>query len=145
MSLSSSEAEFYACSEAVKEIPFIVQILMFLGVTVELPIKVLIDNVGAIFMSENTTSSDRTRHMDTRYRFVEQLQDEGLIKVGFVRSEKNCSDLNTKNVSREILESHQPMIMADKEYAAIAAMFGGGAQLLSPNRKGVEQDVLEGV
>jgi hypothetical protein len=60
MVMSSSEAEFYACSEAVKEVPFVVQILLFLGIPVKLPVAALIDNVGAIFMMENTTSSSRT-------------------------------------------------------------------------------------
>ena len=37
VSLSSSEAEFYALAEAVKEIPFVIQILTFLGIPVEDP------------------------------------------------------------------------------------------------------------
>ena len=65
VSLSSAEAEFYACAEAVKEVPFIVQILRFLGVEVKTPVEVKVDNVGAIYMSQNQASSTRTRHMDT--------------------------------------------------------------------------------
>jgi hypothetical protein len=38
-SLSSSEAEFYACGEAVKEVPFIGEVLMFLGIPLELPVQ----------------------------------------------------------------------------------------------------------
>ena len=79
VALSSSEAEFYACSDAVKEIPFIVQVLDFLGVDVEQPVRVRIDNVGAIFMAKNTAT--RTRHMDTRYYFVKDLQKEKKISV----------------------------------------------------------------
>jgi len=63
-SLSSSEAEFYACAEAVREAPFVAQILLFLGIPVKTPVNVWIDNVGAIFMIEHRTSSSRTRHMD---------------------------------------------------------------------------------
>ena len=51
-----SEAEFYVCVEAVKEVPFIAQILLFLEISVDLPIRVRVDNVGAIFMSDNVTS-----------------------------------------------------------------------------------------
>jgi hypothetical protein len=115
VSLSSSEAEFYACSEAVKEIPFIVQILLFLGIPVELPIIVQVDNIGAIFMSENLTSSARTRHMDTRFHFVNDFQSDGLIKLIFVPSKENPSDLETKNVSGEILDIHAPRIISDKD------------------------------
>ena len=57
VSLSTAEAEFYACAEAVKEVPFIAQILLFLGISVELPIRVRVDNVGAIFMSDSPLGS----------------------------------------------------------------------------------------
>ena len=114
VSLSSSEAEFYACSEAVKEIPFVVQLLLFLGIPVELPVEVWVDNIGAIFMSENATSSVRTRHMDTRFRFTEQLQTDGLIKIKFVPTAKNLADGNTKNVSGDILDSHIDEYLVEK-------------------------------
>ena len=114
VSLSSSEAEFYACAEAVKEVPFVAQILLFLGVPLELPVQVRIDNVGAIFMSENVTSSGRTRHVDTRWWFVNQLQDEGLVKVSFARTNDNVSDVGTKNVNKETYEEHAPKLLLYK-------------------------------
>ena len=114
VALSSSEAEFYACGEAVKEVPFVVQILLFLGMPIELPVQVNIDNIGAIFMTENTTSSNRTRHMDTRWHFVNDLQEQNLIKVKFVNSARNLSDGNTKNVQSETLNSHLTTYAADK-------------------------------
>ena len=115
VSLSSSEAEFYACAEAVKEVPFVAQILLFLGIKIELPVKVRIDNVGAIFMSENVTSSSRTRHMDTRWWFVNQLQDEGLIDVSFVRTHENVSDVGTKNVNKETYDAHVNKLLSFKD------------------------------
>ena len=117
VSLSSAEAEFYACSEAVKEIPFIAQILLFLGIPVELPVKVKVDNIGAIFMTENTSSSNRTRHMDTRWHFVNNLQnDDKLIKVEFTPSASNLADGVTKNVTGEIYQSHLDSYAAEKDY-----------------------------
>ena len=44
----------------------------------------------------------RMRHMDTRYWYVHQLQEEyGLIKVNFVQTKDNVSDLGTKKLSLE--------------------------------------------
>ena len=40
MALSSSEAEMYACSEAVRELPFIAEILLFFNAKVITPFKV---------------------------------------------------------------------------------------------------------
>jgi len=70
VTLSSSKAEFVALSEAVKEIKFIVQVLESIGVKVKFPIIMRVDSVGAIFMAENVTNSQRTKHMDIRYHFV---------------------------------------------------------------------------
>ena len=81
----------------------------------ELPVQVNVDNVGAIFMSENTTSSNRTRHMDTRWRFVNQLQEDGLIKIEFVKSEDNISDIMTKNVTGEIHDVHLGEYLMEKK------------------------------
>ena len=46
--LSTTEAEYMALSEVVKELKFIVQLLQTMNITVELPITVHVDNVGAI-------------------------------------------------------------------------------------------------
>ena len=54
VTLSSSEAEYVALSEAAKEIKFICQLLQSIGIEIELPVMVRVDNVGAIFMSKNT-------------------------------------------------------------------------------------------
>ena len=115
VSLSSSEAEFYSCAEGVREIPFVVQLLMFLEIPVSLPVQVYVDNIGAIFMSENASSSIRTRHMDTRYRFVEHYQKSGLVSVKFQNSENNLADGCTKNIKSEIQDKHTPMYLSEKK------------------------------
>ena len=67
-------------------------------------------------MSENAGSSSRTRHMDTRWHFVNQLQDQGPIKIIFVRSAANTSDVMcTKNVTGETFDSHIRTYAADKD------------------------------
>jgi hypothetical protein len=53
LALSSSEAEYYALSEAAKDIKFVHMLLTSMGMEVILPIVVKVDNVGAIFMTEN--------------------------------------------------------------------------------------------
>lgn len=80
VALSSSEAEYYAISEAAKEIKFVYQILDSIGIKIHLPIVVNVDNVGAIFMTENVTATTRTRHVDARYHYVREFVSEGFLK-----------------------------------------------------------------
>ena len=51
--LSTTEAEYMSLSEVVKELKFIVQLLQTMNITVELPITVHVDTVGAIWLSNN--------------------------------------------------------------------------------------------
>jgi hypothetical protein len=106
VTLSSSEAEYVAMSEAVKEIRFIYYLLSGMGVEVKLPIFVRSDNVGAIFMAEISSSGVRTRHIDKRYRFVREHVEDDFIKIVFVKSEGNNADIFTKNVGKEADEKH---------------------------------------
>ena len=46
--LSTTEPEYVAVSEVVKEIKFLYQLLKFIEIKVPLPIKIKVDNVGAI-------------------------------------------------------------------------------------------------
>jgi hypothetical protein len=77
-----------------------------MGMKVILPIVVKVDNIGAIFMTENISTSGRTKHLDLRTRYVNTMAEEGFIKFEFVRSAQNKSDHLTKNVSCEIYEAH---------------------------------------
>ena len=104
--LSSSEAEYVALSEAAKEIKFVYYILRSLSIDVKMPIVVRVDNVGAIFMAENVSTSVRTRHVDTRYHFVREMIVDGFIKIVFVRTIDNDADVFTKNVNRETYDRH---------------------------------------
>ena len=70
--LSTTEAEYMALSEVVKELKSIVQLLQTMNVGVELPITVHVDNVGAIWLSNNRTTSDRTKHIEIRTSFVKE-------------------------------------------------------------------------
>ena len=106
VSLSSTEAEYYATSEAAKEIKFIVQVLESLGIPIKKPIIVYLDNVGAIFVAENASATKHTRHIDARYHFVREYIIDGTIKVMFVMSRKNKADIFTKNVTSDIFEEH---------------------------------------
>ena len=51
--LSTTEAEYMALSEVVKELKSIVQLLQTMNIEVELPTTVHVDNVGAIWLSNN--------------------------------------------------------------------------------------------
>ena len=102
VTLSSSEAEYVALSEAAKEVKFVYQLLVSIGINVKLPITIHVDNVGAIFIGENTSTSGRTKHIDICYRFVKEYVDDKFIEIIFVGTKDNIADLFTKNTSGNV-------------------------------------------
>ena len=90
------------------------QLLMEIGIKVELPIMVHVDNIGAIFMAENMQVSQRTKHIDTRLRFVNQYVDDGFIKIKFVGTDDNDADIFTKNLGKEVHNRHSVKMVTEK-------------------------------
>ena len=110
VTLSLSEAEYVAVSEVCMEIMSIKIILDFLGVEVKRSIQVNCNNVGAIFLSNNTKASARTKHIDIRYHFIREHIIDGVVEIVFVRSEENDADIFTKNVGKSIFVKHSKKI-----------------------------------
>ena len=111
---SITEAEYIALSETAKEVKFVYQVLVSLGIKVKLPIIVRVDNLGAIFMSENISVSQRTKHVDVRFRFVQQFTMEGFIEVILMRTDENNADLLTKNLSGDKYKKHADKMITNK-------------------------------
>ena len=108
--LSTTDAEYMALSEVVEELKFIVQLLQTMNIKVELPITVHVDNVGAIWLSNNRTTSDRTKQI-VRTSFVKEYQEDGKIIIKFVKSEENEADIFTKNTTNLIFHNHQKKLV----------------------------------
>lgn len=108
VTLSSSEAEYYAISEVATELLFVKQIAEFLRVNLQLPMIVRVDNNGAIYLANNSTSGTRTKHVDTRVHFVRDLTqaEPKVLEPQFVPSADNQSDTYTKNVTSDLFFKH---------------------------------------
>lgn len=111
VTLSSTEAEYVAISEVAQEILFISGILEFMNIKMEYPIVVNVDNIGAIYLAQTATTGNRTKHIDTRYHFVREYIERGVLKIIFVRSAENDADIFTKNLPTDPYLKHQEKVM----------------------------------
>ena len=67
------------------------------------------------WLSNNCTTSDRTKHIDIRTLFVKEYQEDGKIIIKFVKSEENEADIFTKNTKNVIfISNHQKKLVWDK-------------------------------
>merc|ERR1712139_32645 len=114
VTLSSTEAEYVALSEAAKEVKFVYQLMTEIGIEVKLPITIRVDNVGAIFMAENNAISNRTKHVDTRLKFVNQFVEDKFVEVIFVKTDQNDADMYTKNLGGALHKKHSNKMIGSK-------------------------------
>lgn len=103
--LSSAEAEYIAIAHATKEVLWFKGLLQELGIQ-ELaprPITVNVDNQAAMFIANNQTTSERSKHIDLRYHFIRDYVEQNIVKLKYVPSKDNVADLFTKNISKKVL------------------------------------------
>ena len=73
VSLSFSEVENVTLSEADKEVMFVALLLEIMQIAVKYPVMVRVNNVGAIFMASNITTTSHTKHVDIQYKYVNEF------------------------------------------------------------------------
>jgi hypothetical protein len=67
----------------------------------EKPFTLRMDNTGAIYLAHNHTSGQRTKHIDIRTHYVQELKDKHLARIIFVRTSGNYADIYSKNLSEK--------------------------------------------
>ena len=110
--LSSSESEWVAPNEAVNEIIFIIQLLKMMQIKVRFPVIVHVENTGAIFMGQNVTTSLQTKRGDICTKYVHEYVEDGIMKIIFVMSEDNTSDIMTKNIHGDLYDKPSQIVAA---------------------------------
>ena len=108
MALSSCEAETMAGTLAAQDVLFINNLLReILGDEYVLqPSFVYGDNVASLFLAQNNSVGQRTKHIDLRHRFLHDLVEKGQVELRHVRSEDNVADINSKNIRTEAHVGH---------------------------------------
>ena len=114
VTLSSSEAELVALSETAKEVNFVVHILLLMKMAVEILVVVQVNNVWAIFMTENVTACSHMWHVDICYHFVREFVEDGFTKIMFVKTADKDADLFTMNINGETYDRHKGKFLSEQ-------------------------------
>ena len=100
VSMSTTESEYIAASQSVKELIWLIRLLNDLVPKV-LDVPVLhVDNQSAIKLIKNPQFHKRTKHIDVRYHFIREKYEEG-IKLEYISTEDQIADILTKALSKD--------------------------------------------
>ena len=67
---------------------FVAQILVSMKITIKYPV-----------MASNIMTMSHTKHLDIWYKYVYEYVEDGIVKIIFVKSADNDSNILTKNLS----------------------------------------------
>jgi len=96
VALSSTEAEYFALSESVKEALWIRQTLTEIGFDVDRPTVINEDNQSTIAIALNPVHHQRTKHIDTRVSFLREHIKDRDIKLVYCPTGDMIADIFTK-------------------------------------------------
>ena len=99
VALSTMEAEYIALSELVKKAIYHQRKLLLhmkFGRLVERATTLYCDNQSAIALSKDNVDHPRSKHVDIRYHFTREAQENEEINVIYIRTSDMVADFLTK-------------------------------------------------
>ena len=81
VTLSVIESEYLEITEVCCKILFVSAVLLFIGVVVEYPITVHVEQFGYIFLLDNTSVPQWTKHIDVNTPFIREYVEDGAAKI----------------------------------------------------------------
>lgn len=103
VTLSTTEAEYVAVTEAAKEMIWLKGFLEELGRKQESSV-LFCDSQSAIHLAKNPVFHARTKHIDLRYHFIRSLLEDGDLLLQKILGSKNPADMLTKPVTIDKLK-----------------------------------------
>ena len=91
-------------------------VLLSLGLSVELPMVLEIDNMVTVHLVSNWSVSGNTRHIDVRQYFLREMKEKNLIVVKWIPGTKTVADLFTMNLSGPQFEEFAKVFVKEDEY-----------------------------
>ena len=120
VALSVTEAELYAATLCAQEMMYVTRILESIGLQVQKPMVLEIDNEGAVDLINNWSVGGRTKHIEVRQYFLRELKEAGVIVTSWKAGASNESDLFTKNLSGVVFNKHAKKFVGSDQYNKLA-------------------------
>lgn len=96
VSLSSMESEYIALCESTQEVIWLRKLLVDLGVQQEGSTRMFEDNQSCIAFVQADRVNGRSKHIDTKQKFVKDLCEKGIIQLEYLCTENMIADILTK-------------------------------------------------
>jgi len=109
VTLSTAEAEYVSLTECVKQ-GMRFRNLFKEMINKDIKIKIMVDNKACIAIAQDTNSKGRCKHIDTRYKFIQ----EDIVNNKIVLEYINTEDILTKSIPGIKMTKFTDLIFKEK-------------------------------
>jgi hypothetical protein len=111
IALSTCEAEYYALTEGGKEAMHIKKLVWEVNNQKPIrddqeldPVKLFCDNQSTIFVSKNPAEHRMMKHVDLRYKWIQEKVEANEFQVEYVSTKDQIADIFTKALHKDMFE-----------------------------------------
>ncbi|TID31301.1 hypothetical protein CANINC_000106, partial [Pichia inconspicua] len=110
VALSSTEAEYMALGDTVKELLWLIQLLNHIGMKFNSPPIIFEDNEGCKLLTDHPVHHQRTKHIDIKYHFIRHHLAAKHFRLLSARTDVMAADMFTKSLHRVKFKKFVDMI-----------------------------------
>ena len=112
--LSSTEAEYHACTSGVQKLIWARELRSELGWQEPGASRMQNDNTNTLKMAKRVLNTHRTIHLAVRDEFLHTHVENGNIEPHHIRTTENPADLGTKPLQKRIFWKHRATLMGER-------------------------------
>lgn len=107
VSLSSTEAEYVALTEAICELKWIRKLLAELEIDCAEPVVVFEDNQSCIKIADEPKERKRMKHLNIKYHFIREAIANNEVELQYKSTDEQVADIMTKALGRNLFIKHR--------------------------------------
>jgi hypothetical protein len=113
VALLSCKAELNAAVLCVQDMIYQMNMLESIGLKVELPMVLEMDNRGAIDLINSFSVRGCTQHINVKQCFLRELKEAKILVVKWIPGSKNEADIFTKNLDSPIFKRYADLLLGE--------------------------------
>ena len=107
---STAEAEYIACSSCANQCIWLRKLLEDLGYPQEGSTIIKCDNTSAISIAKNPVQHGRTKHIPVKYHSLREFEENGEVRLEYIKTEDNLADFFTKPLPKARFETLRKLL-----------------------------------
>ena len=113
VALSSAESKGNEAVQCAQDMIYTKNVLESLGLEIELPMVMHVDNKGTVDSVSRYSIGGRIRHTDSKQCFLGKLKEAKVLIVKLILGSENQADMSTKNLDGPLFKQYTELLLGE--------------------------------